>query len=723
MIEPIITPPPGATQMRRTFTLRKKIFGLLLSIALAILGAFVLLIQPMLLDSVDRIVERESRHQMEIVADSLLPLLLQNQFAGIHENLDQLRTRQRNWRRIELVGEGGRRLYPLGRLATSTLPDTERFVQEVRFRDTTLATLTVDIDFSEDRAKARQLALAAFLIIAAIVTVAMVLVALFLEFTVGRRARELGRAADRLANRDYAAILPAAGTDEIGDLVRSFGEMRDAVRSYDISLNDAREAAEAANHAKSDFLSMMGHELRTPLNGMLGMAQLLLMPNLTERERQDYARIILTSGQSLLTLLNDILDLSKIESGKLRIESAEFDPDDLIRETLALFSASATNKQLVLAGQWRASCGQHYRSDPQRLRQMLSKLIGNAIKFTAHGKIVVEGVEVARDADSAVLEFSVSDTGIGIPAEKLDLLFRPFSQADSSSTRKYGGSGLGLSIVRSLTERMGGDAGVDSVAGSGSRFWFRIRAGIGSAGDNADGVATPAPGEVRAVPVRAGSQARVLVVEDNMINQRVVEALLRKLGLSAALVQDGQQAVDAITRGHAADIVLMDVNMPVMDGCTATERIRRWEVDNSLPRRPIIALTANAFAEDRERCLRAGMDDYLAKPVTFATLQAVLGKWLRTAPELPPATSSAVHARQQVDREQFVGLVDTIAPLLVQNRFDAIDRFKDLQSLAAGSDLEAEIDEIDGILNAFDFDLALERLRRMVAIQLAKDPK
>jgi len=709
--------------MRRTFTLRKKIFGLLLSIALAILGAFVLLIQPMLLDSVDRIVERESRHQMEIVADSLLPLLLQNQFAGIHENLDQLRTRQRNWRRIELVGEGGRRLYPLGRLATSTLPDTERFVQEVRFRDTTLATLTVDIDFSEDRAKARQLALAAFLIIAAIVTVAMVLVALFLEFTVGRRARELGRAADRLANRDYAAILPAAGTDEIGDLVRSFGEMRDAVRSYDISLNDAREAAEAANHAKSDFLSMMGHELRTPLNGMLGMAQLLLMPNLTERERQDYARIILTSGQSLLTLLNDILDLSKIESGKLRIESAEFDPDDLIRETLALFSASATNKQLVLAGQWRASCGQHYRSDPQRLRQMLSKLIGNAIKFTAHGKIVVEGVEVARDADSAVLEFSVSDTGIGIPAEKLDLLFRPFSQADSSSTRKYGGSGLGLSIVRSLTERMGGDAGVDSVAGSGSRFWFRIRAGIGSAGDNADGVATPAPGEVRAVPVRAGSQARVLVVEDNMINQRVVEALLRKLGLSAALVQDGQQAVDAITRGHAADIVLMDVNMPVMDGCAATERIRRWEVDNSLPRRPIIALTANAFAEDRERCLRAGMDDYLAKPVTFATLQAVLGKWLRTAPELPPATSSAVHARQQVDREQFVGLVDTIAPLLVQNRFDAIDRFKDLQSLAAGSDLEAEIDEIDGILNAFDFDLALERLRRMVAIQLAKDPK
>lgn len=709
--------------MRRTFTLRKKIFGLLLSIALAILGAFVLLIQPMLLDAVDRIMDRESRQHLEIVADSLLPLLLQNQFAGIHENLDQLRTRQRNWRRIELVGEGGRRLYPLGRLATSTLPDTERFVQEVRFRDTTLATLTVDIDFSEDRAKAPQLALAAFLIIAAIVTVAMVLVAVFFEFTVGRRARELGRAADRLAHRDFEAVLPAAGTDEIGDLVRSFGEMRDAVRSYDISLNDARKAAEAANHAKSDFLSMMGHELRTPLNGMLGMAQLLLMPNLTERERQDYARIILTSGQSLLTLLNDILDLSKIESGKLRIESAEFDPDDLIRETLALFSASATNKQLVLAGQWRASCGQHYRSDPQRLRQMLSKLIGNAIKFTAHGKIVVEGVEVARDADSAVLEFSVSDTGIGIPAEKLDLLFRPFSQADSSSTRKYGGSGLGLSIVRSLAERMGGDAGVDSVAGSGSRFWFRIRAGIGSAGDNADGVATPAPGEVRAVPVRAGSQARVLVVEDNMINQRVVEALLRKLGLSAALVQDGQQAVDAITRGDAADIVLMDVNMPVMDGCTATERIRRWEVDNSLPRRPIIALTANAFAEDRERCLRAGMDDYLAKPVTFATLQAVLGKWLRTAPELPPATSSAVHARQQVDREQFVGLVDTIAPLLVQNRFDAIDRFKDLQSLAAGSDLEAEIDEIDGILNAFDFDLALERLRRMVAIQLAKDPK
>lgn len=708
--------------MRRAFTLRTKIFGFLVSIGVAMLGAFVLLIQPMLLDSVDRIVERESRHQMEIVADSLLPLLLQNQFAGIYEALDELRARQPTWRGVELVSESGRRLYPLAPTATSALPDTARFVQEVRFRETTLAMLTVDIDFSGDRARARKLALASFLIIAAIVTVAMVLVAVFLEFTVGRRARELGRAADRLANRDYAAILPAAGTDEIGDLVRSFGEMRDAVRSYDISLNDARKAAEAANHAKSDFLSMMGHELRTPLNGMLGMAQLQLMPNLTERERQDYARIILTSGQSLLTLLNDILDLSKIESGKLRIESAEFDPDDLIRETLALFSGSATQKHLLLEGQWRSAFGQRYRSDPHRLRQMLSNLIGNAIKFTAHGKILIEGVEVARDADSAVLEFSVSDTGIGIPAEKHDLLFRPFSQADSSSTRKYGGSGLGLSIVRSLAERMGGDAGVDSVAGSGSRFWFRIRAGIGSAGDNADGVATPAPGEARAVPVRAGSQARVLVVEDNMINQRVVDALLRKLGLSAALVQDGQQAVDTITRGDTADIVLMDVNMPVMDGCTATQRIRRWEIDNSLPRRPIIALTANAFAEDRERCLRAGMDDYLAKPVTFAALQTVLGKWLRAAPELPPATSSAVHARQQVDREQFVGLVDTIAPLLVQNRFDAIDRFKDLQSLAAGTDLEAEIDEIDGILNAFNFDLALERLRRMVAVQLAKDP-
>ncbi len=708
--------------MRRTFTLRKKILGFLLSIGVAILGAFALLIQPMLLDAVDRIVDRESRQHLEIVADALLPLLLQNQFAGIHESLDTLRSRQPTWRRVELVGEGGRRLYPLGRVAASTLPDTERFVQAVRFRETTLATLTVDIDFSKDRAKARRLVLAAFLIIAAIVTVAMVLVALFLEFTVGRRARELGRAADRLANRDYAAILPAAGTDEIGDLVRSFGEMRDAVRSYDISLNDARKAAEAANHAKSDFLSMMGHELRTPMNGILGMAQLLLMPNLAESERQDYARIILTSGQSLLTLLNDILDLSRIESGKLRIDSAEFDPDDLIRETLAVSSASATNKQLLFAGQWRAPCGQHYRSDPHRLRQMLSKLIGNAIKFTAHGRILIEGGEVARDADSAVLEFSVSDTGIGIPAEKLDLLFRPFSQADSSITRKYGGSGLGLSIVRSLAERMGGDAGVDSVTGSGSRFWFRIRAGIGSAGDSAAGVATPAPGEARAVPVRADSQARVLVVEDNMINRRVVEALLRKLGLSVALVQDGQEAVDTITRGDAADIVLMDVNMPVMDGCTATERIRRWEVDNSLPRRPIIALTANAFADDRERCLRAGMDDYLAKPVTFAALQTVLGKWLRTAPESLPATATVVHARQQVDRERFVGLVDTIAPLLVQNRFDAIDRFKELQSLAAGTDLQAEIDEIDGILEAFNFDLALERLRRIVAIQLAKDP-
>lgn len=711
-----------AMAMPRRLTLRSKIFGFLLSVGVATLGAFVLLIQPMLLESADQILVRETRQHLEVVGDSLLPLLLQNQFAGIHENLDELRRRQPTWLRVKLLGEGGRRLYPLRPEPPSEVPDMQRFVHEVRFRDVILATLTVDVDFSEDRANARRLALDFFLIIAVILTVAMLLVALFLELTVGRRARELARAADRLAHRDYEALLPPVSRDEIGDLVRSFAAMRDAVRHYDLSLNDARQAAEVANHAKSDFLSMMSHELRTPMNGMLGMAQLLLMPKLTESERHSYARLILTSGQSLLALLNDILDLSRIESGKLRIETSVFDPGQLISETQALFSGSAQNKGLQLAGQWSASSGQRYRSDAHRLRQMLVNLIGNAVKFTAHGKICVEGSEIGRHGDWAILEFSVSDTGIGIPADKINLLFLPFSQADSSITREFGGSGLGLSIVSSLAKGMGGDAGVDSEAGKGSRFWFRIRAGVVAADGNLRTAGRPADEAARTAPVHMRSGSRALVVEDDRVSRMVIEGLLSKLGLSVALAKDGQQALDAITGGDSPDVVLMDVNLPVMDGYTATERIRRWEGEHGLPRRPIIACTANAFAADREHCLNSGMDDYLAKPVTLEALKVVLGKWLRMAPEYPPVGSGVVPAGRKIDRHRLIGLVDALAPLLAQNRFDAITCFKELQSLAAGTEVAAEIDEIETILQAFDFDLALERLRRMVASQLAKDP-
>jgi PAS domain S-box-containing protein len=258
-------------------------------------------------------------------------------------------------------------------------------------------------------------------------------------------------------------------TDHDGTVTGMFAISRDITRSmaYESELQQAKLSTEAANIAKSRFLAAMSHEIRTPMNGILGMAQMLLMPNTTAGERTDYARTILTSGRTLLALLNDILDLSKIEAGKIELENTVFAPAQLVRETQALFAGSARDKGLELRAHWRAAPTQRYRSDVHRLRQMLSNLVGNAIKFTAQGGVRIEGSEVERLGDSALLEFSVSDTGIGIPAEKIDLLFKPFSQADSSTTREFGGTGLGLSIVNSLAKLIGGDVGVDSVPRQG----------------------------------------------------------------------------------------------------------------------------------------------------------------------------------------------------------------------------------------------------------------
>jgi len=425
---------------------------------------------------------------------------------------------------------------------------------------------------------------------------------------------------------ESATISPV--TDETGRITHYIAVKENITdrKRQEVELRHAKEDAEAASIAKSQFLATMSHEIRTPMNGILGMAQMLLLPGISEAEREDYARTILNSGNTLQTLLNDILDLSKVEAGKLELTRSVFDPLQMLEETAALFGEPARRKGLRIDAVWSGPAARRYWADPIRLRQMLSNLVSNAIKFTEQGSILIEGSETPGSNGSELL-FAVSDTGIGVPADKQALLFQAFSQVDGSTKRRHAGTGLGLSIVRNLAELMQGEAGVSSEAGRGSRFWFRIRTETVEGGQDSRDDRRPL-GRQAATPSGAGR--RIMVVEDTMTNQKVISAMLGKYGYQVSCYANGRLAVDAIVGGERPDLVLMDCQMPEMNGFEATEAIRRHEAERGLPRLPIVALTAGAFQEDRDHCQSVGMDDFVSKPVDLNRLINAINRWLTT---------------------------------------------------------------------------------------------
>jgi signal transduction histidine kinase/AmiR/NasT family two-component response regulator len=453
-----------------------------------------------------------------------------------------------------------------------------------------------------------------FLIIAGAAALVLLIVMLNSAFLdpvtqITQHARQIG------STGDLTSTLDLERPDELGDLAREFDRMVRHLAAAKAQAEIQAHRAGAASQAKTDFLAMMSHEIRTPMNGILGCVSLLQDTPLRD-EQKEFANTIRSSAESLLTILNDVLDYSKIEAGGLSLEETVVDVHALCADIHRLLQQPASHRGLELRHVIAEDVPQYITGDPMRLRQVVLNLASNAIKFTETGSVCIE---ISRP-DVSRLEVRVIDTGIGISAEQLSRLFKRFTQADSSTTRRYGGTGLGLAISKQLVELMGGTIEVSSAVGRGSTFSFVLPL-----------LAASQPAKLAAASEaprlqREYTRREILVVEDNAINQRVAQHMLLKLGHSVDLAQNGREALERL-RTNRYDLVLMDCQMPEMDGFEATAQIRSTAsavLDRDIP---IVAMTANAFDEDRERCLAAGMNDFLAKPVDRQVLAGIIEKW------------------------------------------------------------------------------------------------